>query len=363
MEKTQEEQLNLLSKKNVHILMKSTRKKNGIDTGQECYTAGVEKKVPKEQLNERDIIPDDIDVVEFPKIQLAHTNKHRPVYGGISAHKNANIEYVGTLGLVVIDNTTNKLVGLTNNHCVGHMYDDTCSECTTPSVGSSNTVGIQVTQPGPGDDFANRNSNIIGSVVRAVPYKCGSNTTMGPINTVDCAIFSIDLIDNAWFTIHNLAENPLPFAASKNEYSIDESVKKSGRTSFVTTNGTIEDKNGAFSIPVGDNTETDMCDYVGPIIIKSSTPFIQGGDSGSVLISQESGKVIGLLFASTIEADQDGKWWSMACHIVDVVNELNISAWEGHVVVEHNTNNQITINGRQFQRIGDTSLPITHTVD
>ena len=355
--KTKDEKLETLRKKGVITVTPGKRTKNGKKTDEDCYVVGVNKKLPLSELNTNDIIPDDMDVIETSeKPQLFHRSKHRPVVGGITCIN--NIQAAGTLGIVVIDNSSNRLVGLTNNHCAGFQYDPSYEAI---PYGSTNTTGLDMCQPSPGD--AGGSCSKVGEVIRASAFQCFhvDDIPVGE-NTVDCAIFSLDGVDIAWFDIYNLDQGPYSFAQSKNEYNEDEYVWKSGRTTGVTgdnDDSQILSKEHSFNIGLDNDLAARFIDQI--LIVRPDQEFSDGGDSGSAILRRSDNKVVGLLFGGSPQP-VSGFYPTYANHITDVCDELNIGEWPGLIVVE-STEDQITVNGRTFQKIDENvSYDITHTI-
>ena len=81
--------------------------------------------------------------------------------------------------------------------------------------------------------------------------------------------------------------------------NLNQQVQKYGRTTSLTTNGRITGINA--TINIGHDTGTAR--FVNQIIVESRKPgFIQGGDSGSLLVIQggsDDRKPVGLLYAGT----------------------------------------------------------------
>jgi hypothetical protein len=120
--------------------------KNNAFTDEKCISFGVREKKSLSELSPDKIIPPTInidgidfktDVLVMPKFtaladscQLSATynlnrQRYRPLSGGISIGNNGGGVYtsVGTLGTIVVDNTDNKLVGLTNLHIAAKHLD------------------------------------------------------------------------------------------------------------------------------------------------------------------------------------------------------------------------------------------------
>lgn len=363
----------IMGKPNVVIAFAGTKISKGIDTGQKCVVVGVKKKFSSESLSPDDMIPDVLpdgsitDVVEFPEI-VAHTsclsgvgggcyphdNKHRPLVGGISAIEQGSTAC--TLGVIVKDSTTNKLVALTNNHCSGLLYDPSFK---TPSYGSLSVSGNNMLQPSPSDGGVVGDK--YGEVIRAVALEFGTDSTQS--NSVDCAISSIDTIGNAKTEILDINEGPFPFAA-KSEYVVGAKVFKSGRTTGNTPPPTtaIVSKNANVNVNYGPSGsgDNDLAPFSNQIVYEASSRFTQGGDSGSAILSIIDGeyKIIGLHFAGNSTGTI-----GVGCHIEDVARELGVEEWNGDIVVGNSSANYISSGGICYQKIGPTAEDVTHIAD
>jgi len=352
------------TKPNFVAAFAGTKITGGIDTGEPCLVIGVHQKIGAAELAEEDqmpsVLPDGVitDIIEMPKFEAfptctdgsgdgcpPHDEKHRPLQGGTSA-----IEETGTactLGLVVKDSTTGNLVALTNNHCVGLLYDTNYS---VPTYGSSSVVGKNMLQPSPSDggDVA----DLYGTVVRAVAMKFDA----GQDNLVDCGISSIG-VNDASTIIMDVNDGPYSFALTS-EYTVGTELYKSGRTTGVTPppDLTITNDDALVLISYGPGANDDA--YFNHVIIyESSTRATQGGDSGAAMLALIGGsyKVASLNFAGNSLGTI-----SVGCHIADVASELNIEAWDGNIVVAESASPVISVNGVCYERIGDTADSITH---
>ncbi|MFW6377173.1 MAG: hypothetical protein ACOCZ5_00870 [bacterium] len=347
-----QEQKELLKKyKDTILSYTGTRFKDKKDTKEICTKVGVKKKKPLSEIEPDQILPEEVDVVEVPEIKLQNTNqnRHRPLIGGISGIVENST--AATLGLLVRDNTSNNIVGLTNNHCLGSLYDPDYHHL---SNGNTSIINKKFWQPSPYD--SGTINDTIGLVLRAIPFKCGPDT---PPNYVDCGVLSIFHLNNSWFSIHNISSGPFGFL-EKIQYNVDDQVIKSGRTTGVTT-GTIFTKDMTVNVTMGDDPDDyalfeDQIGIFGPGVSA-------GGDSGSVVLKLNPNTnkydVIGLLFAG---GQMDGEDIAILNHISDVSNYLDISPWNGNIVLLYDSPDEVTINGVVFEKINNTTNHITHVV-
>lgn len=142
---------NLLKYRNVHGFYPGKKRVGGVETDENCVVVLVTNKISKQELRDEDIIPQNIgkgvktDVVQLPSMIIngycggsnpippdkrrksgcpdhIYDNETLEPYtdipGGISIG-NAGILDAGTMGMLVRDRDSRKIVGLTANHAVG----------------------------------------------------------------------------------------------------------------------------------------------------------------------------------------------------------------------------------------------------
>ena len=299
----------------------------------------VTKKMSLEDLENQDIIPRYIngiktDVIEKGKIKHHNNNKYRPIIGGISCC-DSNIGSA-TLGAIVRDSVTGALVGLTCNHCAGVLYDINYD---TPYYGNTALSHIKMYQPSPNDGGILADS--LGAPIRAIPLQLGSLGT----NIVDAAIIEIPY-NLSKTDIINLHLGPFPFITSKLDYTVGTSIWKMGRTTDL-TQGTITNTNVNL---IADLDGVDVY-YYGQIMADLEG---DSGDSGSVVLTKETGiwKILGLYFAGN-------ETQGFFSHILDVVDLLQIEAWNGNIVVDGEYP-YLMSNGHCYKYKGYTLNPNSH---
>ena len=349
----------IMHKPNVTFSYTGYKTVNGVKTDEKCIVVGVCKKVKKEDLKSDELIPEVVsngkktDVIVIPYMKFLNncnpTIPYRPLMGGISSIRQGGTAC--TLGAIVKDSTDKRLVALTNNHCAGIVYDPNYD---IPDQGFVNTVGDNMLQPSPFD--GGTTNDVCGIIKRVVPIKFGA---VEP-NFVDCAISEI-IIDNPLTNIENIGDGPYLLETDESKYGVGTIVKKNGRTTCYTESeivGKYINTNVSFSNEPGDN---NVALFVEQMAI-GFNQFSAGGDSGSVIISNIDGqdKIIGLLFAGGQISDTE--FITIANHISDVVEYLNVESWQGDIVVEYNKSNQIIINNKTYVRMEDTTDPITHKI-
>ncbi len=357
-----------VNKRNVTLAFAGTKYVGGEDTGVPCIVIGVDSKLSKGDLSPEDILPSSIDgvptdVISCPKIYATstcvsgsldscppHGNKYRPLVGGISIGP-----FVGgscTLGLIVRDLVDQRLVALTNNHCVGLLYDKAHS---IPTYGSSSVVGGKILQPSFGD--AGSQDNPFGLVKKVKALKFG-----GDDNSVDAATISI-AVNESWFEVLEVNEvRPYPFAV-KNDYSLGQEIVKSGRTTGVIPLPvtTVVDKNAVVVVDysLGEGGSNNAATFTNQILYSAISRMTNSGDSGAAVLGYIDGRyrVLGLNFAGNA-----GGTLGVACPIEDISSELGVAEWDGNVVVPQTLEDEIFIFNTKYVRVGNTTDPITHYI-
>ena len=274
----------------------------GRETGEPAVVVFVERKLPETQLKKRDVVPkilDEVktDVVETGRLKarglvagaaMARTTRWRPAPGGVSiGHVRIT---AGTLGGVVRSGRDRRI--LSNNHVLAN------SNRARP--------GDSILQPGPADGGGQ--GDVIAALDRFVEIKFGEAIAGGgwslsqalrrlaerlgiraarvpPRNVVDAAIATPTRDDLVSDSILDL-----PRSSGITEATVGLSVRKSGRTTGVTT-GKI--------LATDATVEVDYDRYVATFEDQLvAGPMSQGGDSGSLLLDG-SGRAVGLLFAGS----------------------------------------------------------------
>ena len=205
---------------------------------------------------------------EDPDPDLTPTDRWpRPVPTGVSTgHPDIT---AGTIGARVIDQDGN-VYALSNNH----VYADE----------NQASIGDPVLQPGPYDGGIDPD-DAIGALDEFEPIVFSTTAN----NEIDAAIALSSTADLGNATPSDGYGTPKSaFMAAV----IWQSVQKYGRTSEL-TKGTITGINA--TVNVGYSSGTAL--FVDQIIVEGIKPFIKGGDSGSLLVTDPGRNPVGLLFA------------------------------------------------------------------
>ncbi len=209
-------------------------------------------------------------------LEIDRAAKMRPAMAGISVgHPDIT---AGTLGAVVWDETKTLKYILSNNHVLANV--------------NGAEIGDPIYQPGVYDGGTAEDT-----IAHLTQF---SNIILGGwtdgINLIDAAIALIDNPDDATEEICEITTTGC--GAIKTDIDVGDTVKKSGRTSGV-NESTILYFSGVLGIqyppPTGQTTGTRTGFFDDQIV---TGMMAQGGDSGSLLLSEDN-RPIGLLFAGS----------------------------------------------------------------
>lgn len=347
----------------------------GVLTDKDAVVFTVLKKKPLDEIPDQERIPSQIEFsgvtfdtdVEEGEIQFlescpsdfyswmttppSNRNTIRPLQGGISSTNYTNLgSYVGTLGFLAVDNDTNSLVGVSNNHVL--VYDAFQANELNPSGERSSIQNNFVTQPNESGNSGLQNA--IGLVKKYVPL---SGTSY--YNSVDCALTTINESDIDYLTSYKQYGmtgwvTPLDFATTSEINNLLETkpnLFSSGRTTGPKGEGDMklfaESISSVISIAYhkqGVSTTVYFEDCIKFYASASTTPSgyvctypIAPGDSGSALVADFGGtrKIVGLVFAGSTSGGVTTRGY--ANRIDKVVEQMNISVWSGQTMNFSNT--------------------------
>lgn len=263
-------QTKLLKKLNVVGAGIGEKIKDGRRTGRTCLKVYVEKKIAKEKLSRRDLVPSlildvETDVMEVGKIRPLASNRqrNRPALGGASiGHFKIT---AGTLGCLVKDKKTGKTLILSNNHVLADS--------------NQGKKGDAILQPGAADGGKNPKDKI-AELKRWIEINFGKKANMA-----DAAV-ALPLSERD--VSPEISSIGVPKKTAKGKIGLI--VQKTGRTTDHTL-GEIKDINATVKV-----------DYDGKIALFRdqimTSAMSQGGDSGSVILDQKR-RAVGLLFAGS----------------------------------------------------------------
>jgi hypothetical protein len=259
-------------------------------TGELCVKVYVRRKLPEAEVSTPDRIPKTIagiptDIEEVGLIEALlqpcstdRQRRHEPSPCGISVgHVGIS---AGTIGALVRDRgraDNGRRYILSNNHVLANS--------------NASQPGDVIFQPGPLDG-GTPDQHRVGRLTRFVPIRFGS----GDENKVDCAIaeVSADAVLGDICSIGPIAGTVRP--------ARDMAVWKHGRTTGL-TRGLITDVDADIRV---DFREAGAALFIDTVVVRGlppTTPFSDGGDSGSVIVDRPQNRACALLFAGANNAD------------------------------------------------------------
>jgi len=221
-----------------------------------------------------------------------------------------NLYYSGTLGMVTYDDRILSNAHVIAMHPVTYEFLDT---------------GTLVIQPGSGD--LGNTEDRVGELADYIPIDFDD----AAVNYADAAIGSIDNVDNASYG-EQFGEGGNYWIEGWTGVSIGDTVRKSGRTTGVTT-GEV----AYISISVWVEYDGQVAHFVDQIAVaQDNWSFADAGDSGSAV--DKDGEFVGLVFAGS----KNYAFINKAEHIINglgiavepVGNSLTISSTTGGSVTE-----------------------------
>jgi hypothetical protein len=268
---------------------------DGNETDELAVVVYVAEKLHKDQIDPDAFIPESIDGVPVDVVATgeiyAQPNKgrYRPAPGGVSVgHVKVT---AGTIGCLVTKNK--KLYILSNNHVL--------SPCNNAKPGDA------IVQPGPIDGGKDPQDRI-ALLSEFKPINFGGVA----VNYIDAAIAQTTprLVTSLNKCFGKISASPIPC-------KLNLLVKKCGRTTQL-TKGRITDCNA--TVKVNYTSCNKVALFKNQITVRSLTSmsFSAGGDSGSLVVTQEGNRPVGLLFAG-------GDGFTFANPITRVLSALKVT--------------------------------------
>jgi hypothetical protein len=215
----------------------------------------------------------------------------RPVPIGVSTGNEGTCS-AGTIAARV--KARGKVYALSNNH----IY----------ALENRAPVGSRVLQPGRYDlNCATGSDNVLGSLTTYVPIVFSSTAS----NVVDAAIAVTGTTLLGRATPSDGYGTP---AAAPVTAALGQSVQKYGKTSRLTT-GRVDAINATVTVAYLTGTTR----FVKQVLVAGRGPFSRAGDSGSLIVTTNGRRPVGLLFAGTASG------YTFANPIGDVLKALNVS--------------------------------------
>ena len=351
---------NYLSKKNVVGFGPGIKRKKGEVTGEEATLFFVEKKTSDISIEDR--IPDRAfnkvtDVIEVGKVTPLLLNDCGiatrqltivPLRGGVQIGCES-LSGVGTLGAIVQDRATGKLVALTNAHVAGNPLDVSTGELT-----ALNAAGVEFTSGTAINEKMSQNgvegSNQFGEVLRDVPGKFTRP------RMTDCSISTIKSEFGVTPGIVGLTKYRQYFRQITT-VAYGERVFKAGRTTGV-TEGEIVSIGATILVEVIPGYNKEFREQVVILPIDPEIPFSGFGDSGAMIcIDMGNGYVsmVAQLHAGT----EDGSM-AVASSMDEIVDALDIVPWDGRVIIDSDNIDVVSTGGAVFTRDNTTMLSVTN---
>lgn len=382
---------------NINGVMLGYKYINGVQTDTLSVVYNVNKKKPITELSTDEIIPkslninnteyptdviEDSSIIEFVTCYTNYTSDPQilrlqgnpslltPLKGGqeiiqfptgwtASAGGGYNA-YLGTMGLIVVDNEDNRVIGLTNAHVLCETLlknsDRSLQQQTNPYNLYEQSQWVDNNYYSPGAIVRNGSNLIVASnyLKRYSPYS--SNTT----NYIDVCVIGFNsamsnLIGPSSYQIHQPTTTGqtfgyLPFASTTeinnllsaqtvNLYSTGRTTGPKGWGSRSSCQLVVDGLFVSAGISV-DGGVFDFGDLIRYRYADSSNFPIAGGDSGSIVLANLNGviKVIGLAFAGnggSFSSPSPGIHYGFACRIDRVASDMNIRAWDASYVINN----------------------------
>ena len=294
--------------------------------GNNRIVVNVTDKLPLEQLHRNQIVPSEVHgfktwvnqtgIIRAQNIDP--TDRFRPAFGGVSiGHPDVT---AGTFGFLVRDNDTDRRVILSNNHVLANSNNANIGDpilqpgsfdggVLNDTIGSlERFVEIFFDSDGGGGipDLPPGCSIPFSSLVLSLFKKGEIVPQMGP-NLVDAAIAMPTNNEDVEARIEGFENYP----TASREAEIGMIVTKYGRTTQL-TQGTVQQLGATVQVQYGDGLIATFEDQV------LTSAMSEGGDSGSIVLDQATGDVVGLLYAGSPQI-------TVLNRFQNVIDELDIS--------------------------------------
>jgi hypothetical protein len=263
----------VIAQPNVVAVGISQKERRGRQTGELALTFYVETKRDVARAEAvPEVVPQTVsgrevptDVVEIGKLEPEVQAGRTPIQPGFSVgHPNIS---AGTLGAVIGPARSPRI--LSNSHVLADS--------------GRAAIGDPILFPGPDDDGEDP-GDVIGTLTQVVPFVTGGHF----VNRMDVAVATI--APGRRSELRSRIPTLGIVASSTTDPVRGMQVVKVGRTTGL-TRGTVRDVNFRFVLDYGTGTVVGFLDQV------FCTRYSAGGDSGSLVIEEATGKAVGLHFA------------------------------------------------------------------
>lgn len=240
-----------------------------------CFYVG--KKIPNSRMKGNKIIPPVLsladrkavftDVRQIGQVRPQINHRKSPLLSGFSV---GNANETGTLGAIVKKGS--KFFLLSNSHVLADS--------------GKGQFGDEIMYPGERD--TNGKTQKVAVLKEFVPFKTGNDF----LNRVDAALAEVndDFLEQLDFSIRG-ARSPLGTANPTRGMKIVMRGRTSGNSE-----GTVDDVHFSIVMPYPGVGKVGFIDQV------KCTRYSKSGDSGSIIVDKQSGKIVGLHFAGSGEA-------------------------------------------------------------
>lgn len=264
----------------------------------------------------------------------------RPICIGVSGINITDVCASGTIGCRVKDSAGN-LYALSNNHVFSKQTGYTSAGL---SLGNA-TVGEIINQPSPGDIFLpacdKPATNFLGRLAAWEPLRAGLGygDVNAPVNAIDAAIATVSALDMGFSAPTDTYGTP---SSKIQTASIGLKIQKMGRTTGW-TKGVVSAINGIVEITY----TPGVVRFQRQILTSRATSgtFSAGGDSGSLIVTQDGNKPVALLYAGSVLG-------TIVCPISVVLDRFNVVVDDGGT----------TFNGGHSGRVGTVVGPVNRGI-
>jgi peptidoglycan hydrolase-like protein with peptidoglycan-binding domain len=279
-------------------------------------------------------------IIQRNVLPLADLARYEPLLGGVSVSRQGSIKG-GTLGGIVRDNATGELCGLSNAHVF---------------LSGGGQPGDPILQP---EGLLPNPADVIGALLRSsFPTTPSTLPPFLPIGFSDAAVCTITRSAAAAIADITRPVNGTAIAQK------GDRVMKRGKTTGLTFG--IVNQVHIYQLSQFDNQQAELVDQFEIRVDSSRSPrFSDRGDSGSLVVKEDTGEIVGLLWGGTTDSNgvPDGQF-GYASDIDNAAADLGISLfWPIPQISALNPSHgasgggdQVTISGLGFQLASSVTI-------